>query len=363
MPAQFFYGDGRDSDPVPGDHLKAIQQSFKENSSDAFKCERLIDSFATNSEAETWAEAQPAATLVSWAALKAAFLLKWPKQTVVVKTVEQHRKRLRAEKLSKGMIGKTEMVKGVETTGQAAWANRILFLSGLAQDTSGALISSVREEMPEVMQKLLKGTFATWPDFCAAVKAIDEDEIRLTLANEERISQMEKEVQRLRAEMRSSVSPQGSLTGPLRAGFNNFNLGRGGGPQRPSPAGVNADPFAGGGPMHPNNIMRGFQGPVRGGNPTRGTGYRPNSQRMADLSANTAAMLHHADMPGGRTAYQAQVAAWALANPMRRGPDEYAPYPLTPGTEPVGSGECYTCGARHRPGETIDTRASVKMKC
>ncbi|KAJ6492931.1 hypothetical protein C8R47DRAFT_1070423 [Mycena vitilis] len=358
MSVQFFYGDGRDPDPVPGDHLKAIQQAFKENSSDQFKCDRLIDSFATNSEAETWAEALPPATVANWAALKAAFLVKWPKQTIVVKTVEQHRKRLRAEKLSKDAIGQTEMVKGVETTGQAAWANRILFLSGLAQDTSGALISSVREGMPEMMQKLLKGTFATWPAFCDAVKAIDEDEIRLALANEKRIQQTEDEVRRLRTEVRSGGSVQGSPTAPLRAAFGNFTVGRGGTPQRPPAAANHADPFAPGGQMHPNNIMRAFAAPARGGNPARGAGFRPNPQRMADLSANTAAMVHHGDTPAGRTAYQAQVANWAVMNPNKAGPDEFAPYPLTPGTLPVGSGECYTCGVRH-PMNQPHPRANV----
>ncbi|KAJ6595417.1 hypothetical protein B0H10DRAFT_2442049 [Mycena sp. CBHHK59/15] len=83
---------------------------------------------------------------------------------------------------------------------------------------------------------------------------------------------------------------------------------------------------------------------------------------MADLTRNTAGMVHHASTPAGQTAYQLQVQAWAAANPTKyQGGDEYAPYPLTPGTEAVGTGECFDCGARHFK-DAPHTRAIVDVK-
>lgn len=49
-----------------------------------------------------------------------------------------------------------------------------------------------------------------------------------------------------------------------------------------------------------------------------------------------------------------EVAAWKLVNPLRyRGSDEYAPYPLTPGSDPVGSNKCFDCGVCHPGGQHV----------
>lgn len=96
------------------------------------------------------------------------------------------------------------------------------------------------------------------------------------------------------------------------------------------------------------NIFRGHQ---RGGGPLRGGGYRANHLRMADLTRNTTGLVQHADTPAGHAAYQQQVQAWKTANPTKfNGGDEFAPYPLTPGTDAVGTGECFDCGVRHAIG-------------
>ena len=51
--------------------------------------------------------------------------------------------------------------------------------------------------------------------------------------------------------------------------------------------------------------------------------------------------------------YQQQVTDWHAANPNGRS-DEHRPYPLTLGTAPVATGECWKCGMadpRHRGDE------------
>ncbi|KAJ7166977.1 hypothetical protein C8R46DRAFT_1095687 [Mycena filopes] len=343
MPADFFWGDGRDDDMVPGDYLKLTMNKFKETSSDDFKAECLSNGFATNSKAKTWYDGLKPNVQGDWKLLKAAFLVQWPKETVPALSVEQHRGRLRAEKLRRDDIGKVVKVRGLDMTGHVAWANRVLTLSALADDPSGAMIHEIRDGMPPVMKKIVTGTFKSYKDFCDAVKAVDEDALAVAMADEKRLDAVESETRRLREQIASAqrVVPD-SPTGPLRAAFGSFAVGRGA-PRAPAVGNANADPFAAG-PMRGGNLFRGFQ---RGG-AARGGGYRANHLRMIDLTRNTTGLIQHADTPAGRTAYQQQVQAWRAANPTKHnGGDEFAPYPLTPGTDAVGSGECFDCGVHH----------------
>jgi hypothetical protein len=53
----------------------------------------------------------------------------------------------------------------------------------------------------------------------------------------------------------------------------------------------------------------------------------------------------------GMAKYAAQVLMWqSTFGQQGKGPNETRPYPLTPGTVPVASGECWKCGHRtHHP--------------
>lgn len=351
-PATFFWGDNRADDPVPGNFLKLINSGFKESSSDTFKAKQLENGLATNSVAELWFDTLDAATKADWDRLEIAFKARWPKEVIVPPTVEQRRSRLRAEKLAKEDIGVIVMANGVEMSGQARWASKILALSALAEDPTGASIHSVRDGMPDIMKKLVKGTFATWAEFCTAVKAVSDDEINTAVAEEKRISAVEDESKRLRTQLQAQQSP----TAPLRSAFGNFNMNRSHAPVAPP---LSEAQFFQSGTMGANNIMNRFQ-PARSTIPApasppmpaqRAPAYRANHLRHADLSANTKNMVHYPDTPEGQIAYQAQLLAWKTANPQKyKGGDEYAPYPLTPGTLSVGVGECHSCGMRHPMG-------------
>jgi len=347
-PAVFFWGDNRADDPVPGNFLKLINSGFKESSSDTFKAKQLENGFATNSVAELWFNALNAATKADWDLLETAFKTRWPKEVIIPPTVEQRRSRLRAEKLAKEDIGVIVMANGVEMTGQARWANKVLALSALAEDPTGASIHSVRDGMPDIMKKLVKGTFGTWAEFCTAVKGVSDDEIDTAVAEENRISAVEDESKVLRAQLQAQQSP----TAPLRTAFGGFNINR---PRPPAAPPLSEAQFFQSGTMSASNIMNRFQ-PAKSAAPAPATPqripqFRANHLRHADLSVNTKDMVHYPDTPDGQVAYQAQVLAWKTTNPHKyKGGDEYAPYPLTPGTLPVGVGECHTCGLRHPMG-------------
>jgi hypothetical protein len=205
--------------------------------------------------------------------------------------------------------------------------------------------------MPDIMKKLVKGTFGTWAAFCTAVNAVSDDEIDNAIAEEKRISAVEDESKRLRAQLQAQQSP----TAPLRTAFGGFNINC---PHPPVAPPLSKAQFFQNGTMSANNIMSGFQ-PMRDAAPVptpstptqRAPVFQANQLHHADLSANTKDMVHYPDTPEGQIAYQEQVLTWKTTNSHKyKGGDKYAPYPLTPGTLSVGVGECHTCGLHHPMG-------------
>ena len=93
----------------------------------------------------------------NWDLVKAAFKVCWPKEVLIVETMEKGRQKLRGEKLSKGDIKATVMANRVEMSGQARWVDKIQTLTTQVDDPSGALIHSIWNEMLQ-LKKLVKST-------------------------------------------------------------------------------------------------------------------------------------------------------------------------------------------------------------
>jgi hypothetical protein len=212
-----------------------------------FKVQWLENGLATNSVAEQWFDNLPAATKLNWDLVEAAFKVRWPKEVLVVETTEKRRRKLRSEKLLKEDIGTTVMANGVEMSSQARWVGKIQTLAAQADDPSGALIHSVWNEMPQLMKKLVKSTYLTWPKFTQAVKDVSKEDIETAVEEEGRIMMLERDAKALRAQI-TLQSP----TAPLCTSFGRFNIGRGGNPASAVVPGMN--PFQGG-MMANNNIM------------------------------------------------------------------------------------------------------------
>ena len=79
--------------------------------------------------------------------------------------------------------------------------------------------------------------------------------------------------------------------------------------------------------------------------------FVPKNTRPPPTQADKTALLarlqkypHHPDTEAGRQAHQAQQAEWVKTHGIAAIVTENTPYPLRPGTCPVNSGECFTCG-------------------
>jgi hypothetical protein len=85
--------------------------------------------------------------------------------------------------------------------------------------------------------------------------------------------------------------------------------------------------------------------------PQTGSPAQNSTSRPQATPADRAALLvclqkypHHPDTEPGRQAHRAQQADWVKTHGPGAHITQFTPYPLRPGTMPVGSGECFTCG-------------------
>ena len=70
----------------------------------------------------------------------------------------------------------------------------------------------------------------------------------------------------------------------------------------------------------------------------------PTQEQKAEIRLLLNRFPHHPDTQAGRQAHQAQQAEWVKTFGYGTRVTEKTPYLLRPGTAPVNSGECFTCG-------------------
>ena len=187
---QMFYGDGRASDPVPLDFLKARKVKFK-GLTDEERIESVLNHLVTNSEAEVWYYALNMTKRKDWKLFEAAFEANWLQETVVMITLAEKRAKLMKERLEAKDALKLTMVNGVEMTGQAIWIGKVRWLSAQAKDTEGALIGVVYENLPDILKKHMKPEYKDWDEFLKEAQDVKESDIRQSLKEDNRIVALE----------------------------------------------------------------------------------------------------------------------------------------------------------------------------
>lgn len=332
-----FWGDDEHDDEVPEDFVNAIEILFlqKPNTPDAQKLRAFELHLRSGSVAKQWWSALPSTNKDTWEHLLLAFKARWPDKTATVKTVEEKQAALERTKITEEEIGTRVKVLGVEEFAHVVWADKIEKLAAAIPDTNGLLIGSIRKAMPKVLQKVTGSGHTDWVSFCGAIRTA-------TLAQIEEAKEEEKEAQNLREQVRKLQELRNTSTRDITNALQRLTVN--------TPTPVPRFPTLRTQPPHTQNphhppAQTFNQYPARAAyqapNQMPYRQNRPPAARMEDVIR--LALPIHPNTPAGRALYNAQITQWNLDNPGQY-VSETRPYPLSPGTTPVGSGECWKCG-------------------
>ncbi|KDR76749.1 hypothetical protein GALMADRAFT_139637 [Galerina marginata CBS 339.88] len=316
---RMFWGDGEVDGENAQDFINGVERSFlaKANLSEADKVRTFELWLKSGRAAKIWYNALKAGEKDNWDNLRTAFEKKWPEKMITAKTMEEQHATLGAAVLKEESLGKRVKVDGVEEFSHVVWADKLERVSKALDDKSGLLIPTVRRTMPRALRTLVSTQHDTWETFCEAVRKVSMTELKEKLEIEEEQRAIQSTITRLE-------QLQQSPTRGIREAMGAMSLGR------PVPA----PRFS---IQHVAPALPSAVAPVVSPAPQ----YRPDAERLVDVVR--LALPIHPKTPAGKIAYQAQVADWNARN-TGRSVNEMRPYPLSPGTSPVASGECWKCG-------------------
>lgn len=353
-----FYGDGRTTES-PSDFIKLIQASFdnKQGITEEQKCERLFLHCKSDSDAEEWYEGLSAPTNTDWGKLITAFRTRWPKRARVKKTPEQKKAELFADKLEEDRLMEKEERGGVPVYAYIAWADRVEQMASSLGDTQGFLVSVVRDSLPKALRSAIGTSHLDWGTFTAAVRDVSPTTLRTAIDDKSCLRSLENAIQR-------TAMPQ-SPTAPLRQAFSRAHITAP--PASPTPQRVTQrfatpaatpqpDLFAAGGTARTRLFA--YQAnrspspsPAAPSTPSfrqalPESAYRDPKVRLLDLQRNS--LPQQPDTEAGHVRYRQQIDEWQRKHGTypNVSPDEFKPYPLTPGTKAVSTGACFNCGGK-----------------
>ncbi|KAF8816562.1 hypothetical protein BYT27DRAFT_7248182 [Phlegmacium glaucopus] len=334
-----FHGDKEDENPE--DFLRAFFRRMG-NSNDEVKKTQFPNYLQADGVADDWYIDLDNNEKKTWAEIEAAFRKRWPRKKQVKKTVKEYEEEILNQTITTEDLAKKEKVAGREIYSHIAWADKMAkAVKGAKLDKTTTYIRQVRKELLSILQEKVGTGHEDWDTFLQAVRDVDIDYIRDSMDIWNKSQAEQKAIER-RIQFLETVSK--SPTAPIRQQLATVAISK----RQPLPntADMN-NPFesnSGGQgnlrfPINPN-AQRQNRANTTNFNPRP----PPTAEQKAELRTLLSTMPHHLDTQAGRQAHQAQQAEW-----MRNyGPGtkvmEKTPYPLRPGTAPVNSGECFTCG-------------------
>jgi hypothetical protein len=331
-----FHGDKDDENPE--DFLRSFFRRMG-SSDDKAKVQQFPNFLQADSVADEWYDELTAAEKADWTAVLTSFRTRWPRKKAVKKTTEEYEEEIMGLHLKTADLGQKEKVAGRDVYVHIAWADRMaVIIKGAKLESTTTYIGQVRKELPKLLREKIGAGHADWKAFLKAIRDVDVDYIRdgMEIWKKEREKQ-EAVDNRIKYLERLTASP----TAPLRHQMTTFGIGSTSSSAIQQTAMTPANPFTG------TTGGRGnlFHAPQTGV-PTQSGSSRPPATQ-ADRAALLIALQkypHHPNTEAGRNAHGAQQADWAKTHGASAFVTESTPYPLRPGTLPVGSGECFTCG-------------------
>lgn len=316
-------------------------------------------------EADLWFSSLKSTEKDTYDHLETAFKVQYPLTTQPKLSKTERIRALKEWVLKPEDLGeKIDGPGGSRVYSHVRWANGLASRVRDAEDTVGFALGETFDALPRPVKDLIRREQrTTYKELADTVLGIDIGDLRDAAANHKR----DEETARL-------ARAQSSPTKAIRDMLNNTHL------QYPQPAQqqpilpaiqhptprASTNPFAANGgqgnlfvaPAHittpvyrgasPGGLGIGRGGGTNQRQPQQPLRNRPVAERHADLIEF--APPQHPDTNDGRAAHRAQCAKWHTENPTSK-PDERRQYPLTPGTAPAGSFECWGCGQKgHRSG-------------
>ena len=336
----FFYGNGRVGENLQDFIKKFESKDLKDTMTEEKKTTVFANRLKSGNTAEEWFDTLPIVDKATWADVKRVFLVCWPKKTASLRSAHDKSNLLKGHILKEDELGIWREVDRWDELSHVIWADKALTLANNVPDPTGLLIPAIRGLLPEVIRERINSEFTNWEDFTNAVKAISKSFIDDALEKSRTLHHMIDESRAATAAAHALLLQQ-SPTAPLRHMLRNTTISQypqvplqqpqfhqhapppSPSPHMPTPAGRGRPP------MHNNQAQAPFA-------------FCTNELRAADAHANT--LPQHANTAAGLALYNMQIVAWNKANPGHLKANEFCPYPLMPGTAPLGSNKCFGCG-------------------
>ena len=316
---------GKPEDQDPQDFMNQLERIIlmKTGLTEPEKVRFLELSMKAKSPAAAWFATLVDGNKKSFAAARVAFELKWPVKAITEKTTAEKQALLDETILKVGDLGRrvAASVGAEEELSHIVWADKVERLAGDIPDTNNLLVVSTRKKLPKPIVKLIGLKAMTWKELADAVRSITLEEL---------MEKVEEERDLIRYALASRVTAPNTPSKALGSAFQNINIAT-----QPRTFPTNQYQQTETNPRAPYNADR------------------PAHERLSDVL--TKALPIHPRNSEGIAQYNAQVLLWQTTHGQNgKGPNESRPYPLTPGTVPVASGECWKCGQRtHHPGPCV----------
>jgi hypothetical protein len=365
--------------------FRRLEGRFDEETKLATKFYRFAKGLEPGRPAEVWFSTLLAASKTDWEVFYGAFSTRWPLPNIVPPSREELLDKLGQTKLTIEEVGMLTERDGDKVYSHVIWAEEVKALVDMLDDTKGHLIPQVRRNLPLAIRLTLPANLNTWTTFLDAVTSISMD----------RLADQRENTETIRHDILQTMgaSSQQPSVNTLTSRFATTNLYSQ--PARPAVAYASKPFTTQSNPATPipstPNIARQTQASAQQWTPrvpltpaSHRFGPTPNTPFGSFLSNNSAPhpssifsnqklppipqtptsnrmQLTNLDLarkaiaassiflntPEGRTNYITSLQAWEAVYPPSREADfTTAPYPLTPGTAPLGSRECYTCGVQ-----------------
>ena len=316
---------GKPEDQDPQDFMNKLERIIlmKTGLTEPDKVRFLELSLKAKSPAAAWFVTLKKADKATFTTLRDAFELRWPVKAITEKTTAEKQALLDETILKTSDLGKrvAASVGAEEELSHVVWADKVERLASDIPDTNNLLVVSTRKKLPKSIIKLIGLKAMTWKELTDAVRSITLEEL---------LEKVEEERDLIRYALASRATAPNTPSKALGTALQGISITQQ--PTRLFPTTGNSYQQTESTPRAPY------------------TAERPAHERLSDVL--TKALPTYPKNAEGMAQYNAQILFWqSTFGQSGKGPNESRPYPLTPGTVPVASGECWKCGQRtHHPG-------------